>query len=392
MTSSRRICIEPVAWALYSPYCPRRELERLVRRMEANAGFASYPHAAWFGWDSFMALCDKNKTQNGICYPHEETIERLLKHPRPVHRRHDWMDAATQAKLVEYVERGGVLVMTSRAPHLDDRFKPCTILRDRLFPCKSETLNGNGSFKYAMAEGAFKGACRGNVAAFSALGAGVKEWASASIDGRKITCGVVSERGRGKAILLGFLPWQTESGEWGSAGLIEHIASQIAGVRHTATVSLLREDPLVEVAEYRAGADRRYVYILTRKDKPATYKVVLRNEDGSEEPFDIHLPAFSGALVGFERGRIACAFIKGHNDLDKSHAAPKLHKGDDVLAAADSCDLYFCRLPDGTDEVSVVNLPQGKTSTAVTLPGRPARVEVTALGSLPFFASGAVVV
>ena len=114
--------------------------------------------------------------------------------------------------------------------------------------------------------------------------------------------------------------------------------------------------------------------------------------DGSEEPFEIHLPAFSGALVGFEGGRISCAFIKGHNDLDKSHAIPKLHKGDEILAAADSCDLYFCRLPDGSCEVSVVNLPGGKLSTSVTLPGSSSRVDVPSLGAQPPYASGAVTV
>ena len=383
--------IEPVAWAFYSPYAHAASWDSSGEDWK-RAGFSGRPHAAWFGWDSFMALCAKAHTQNGFCCVGEETLDGLARYRVLFLDGSDWMDEATQQKLVDYVDRGGVLVMTSRVPELDEFFRPCTLLRDRLFPCKSETLNGNGSFKYAMTDGVFKGTCRGNVAAFSDFGPGVDAMVAASIDGRKITCGIVSERGRGKAVLLGFLPWQTECGEWGSAGLIEYIAAQIAGVRQTATVGLLREDPLVEVAEFRAGADRRYVYILTRKDKPATYKVLLRNEDGSEEPFEIHLPAFSGALVGFEGGRISCAFIKGNNDLDKSHAIPKLHKGDEILAAADSCDLYFCRLPDGSCEVSVVNLPGGKLSTSVTLPGSSSRVDVPSLGAQPPYASGAVTV
>ena len=373
--------IEPVAWAFYSPYAHAASWDSSDADWQ-RAGFSGRPRAAWFGWDSFMALCEKSRTQNGLCCVREESLESLARFRALFIDGSDWMDEATQQKLVDYVERGGVLVMTSRAPELDEFFRPCALLRDRLFPAKAETLNGNGSFKYALADGAFKGSCRGAVTSFSDLGPGVDTFATTSVDGRKITCGLVAQRGRGKAVLLGFLPWQTESGEWGSAGLIEHIATQIAGLRRTATVSLLREDPLVEVAEFRARGNRRHVFILTRKDKPATYKVVLHNEDGSDELFEIHLPAFSAALAGFEGGRIASAFIKGHNDLDRSHAAPKLQKGDEVLAAADPCDLYFCRLPDGSVEVSVANPPHGKTSTQVSLPGQTARVDVIALPHL----------
>jgi hypothetical protein len=84
--------------------------------------------------------------------------------------------------------------------------------------------------------------------------------------------------------------------------------------------------------------------------------------------FEVQLPAYSGALVGFEQERIVSALIKGFNDLDKSAAAPRLKFGRKVLGAADPCDLYFCRRDDGAYELSVVNVQSDSGTTLVTLP------------------------
>lgn len=359
---------QPVAWALYTPYCHAASWNGSSGEW-THAGFDSYPHAAWFGWDSFMALCDKNKTENGICYPREEPVERLLKHPVLFIEGHDWMDEATQAKLVEYVERGGVLVMTSRTPHLDDRFKPCTILRDRLFPYDVKSLAIEESFSYAFDGDTFKGTSRGPVQTFSGLGRGVTPLVSATIHGQSVICGTIRSCGSGKAILLGFSPWQTELGEWGSVGLIEFIAREFAGVTLTASVVTHPIDPLVEPAEFRCDAKgRRYVYVLTRKNKPAPCKIFMTAPDNKTATFEVQLPAYSGALVGFEHERIVAALIKGFNDLDKSAAAPHLKFGRRLLCAADPCDLYFCQREDGAYELSVVNIQSDSGTTLVTLP------------------------
>ena len=359
---------QPVAWALYSPYCHAASWNGSSGEW-THAGFNSYPHAAWFGWDSFMALCDRNKTQNGICYPREESVERLLKHPVLFIEGHDWMDEETQGKLADYVERGGVLVMTSRTPYLDDRFKPCTILRDKLFSCDTKSLAIEESFGYSFAGNRFNGTARGPIQAFSGFGDGVAPLASATVHGQTITCGTIKSCGKGKALLIGFSPWQTELGEWGSVGLVEFIAREFAGVSLTAAVVPHPIDPLVEPAEFRCDAkNRRYVYVLTRKNKPAPYKISMTDPGNKTATFEVQLPAYSGALVGFEHDQIVAALIKGFNDLDKSATPPRLKFGRRQLAAMDPCDLYFCRREDGAYELSVVNVQSDSGSTLITLP------------------------
>lgn len=368
---------EPVGWALYTPYAHAGSWESSSKDWK-KAGFSDIPRAAWFGWDSFMALCDKNKTQNGITYPREESVERLGRFPILFIDGGDWMDTATQRKLVAYVENGGTLVVTSRAPDAGEFFEPCTILRDTLFPCEMTSASGGDPFSFAV-DGGFKGSGRGERLALSKLGKNVTAVATAMVGRHESTCGVMSSLGKGRAIFLGFSPWQTEVGEWGATGLIEHLARRFAKVERLATILPKTADPLVEIAEFRSDArKRRYVYVLTRNNKPRDYEVSLAERTDGTASFAVQLPAFSGALVGLEDDRIAAAFVKGYNDLDKSSAAPRVMYGDRVLSAMDPCDLYFCRRDDGHCEVSVVNVQNGEYSTRVTLPFSAAQVKEVA--------------
>ncbi len=316
---------EPVAWAFYSPYAHAGSWG-IPAEDWARAGFRGKPGTA-SAWVAFMALCDKQKTRNGICYPREEPVHRLLRHAILFLEGGDWMDAATQHKLVEYVEKGGVLVLVGRAPELGEFFEPCAVLKDALFGGPA------GAVEY---------------------------------EGNRITCGIQAGRGKGKALLLEFSPWQPES--WPD-GLIEHLAREYAGVKTAAPVRPEPNDPLVETAEYRCDAKgRRHVYVLTRREEPSDHEIVLADVDGSDERFALRLPAFSGAIVSFEKGRILSAFIRGTNDLDKSAAAPALQYGGAALSAEDPCDLYFCRNDQGAWELSVVNVQHASDSTTVTLP------------------------
>lgn len=354
----------PVAWGLYSPYAHAASWDSAPQDW-TRVGFPGRPHAAWCGWDSFMALCDSNKTQNAVCYPREESVDQLLRHRVLFMEGNGWMDAATQKRLVEYVEKGGVLVLNSCVPMFDEFFRPCTILRDKLFPFSIKQNPDDAAFEYSFADGMFNGTGRGVHCDLSGFSSGVLPLLQVRRHEEVSARGAIKVVGAGKAVFIGFSPWQTECGEWGSVGLIEHIARRYAGVSTTATVVPDPIDPLVEVAEFPCAAKRRrYFYLLTRKDKPASYEICISDADR----FSIQLPSFSGAFVGLNAGRIVAALIKGYNDLDKSAAQPRLAFKDKMLAASDPCDLYFCRMDDGSCEVSVTNVQNPERKTIVTLP------------------------
>jgi len=349
-----------VGWALYSSYAHAASWN-IPEADWKRAGFNAKPQAASPGWDSFMTLCEKNRTTNGICYPAEDAVARLLEFPILFLSGGDWMDEATQRKLVDYVEKGGVLVLTSQIPQQNERLQPCTLLKDALFPCALQMQDSPEAFDVSLDQGAFK-----------ASGCGL-HWTVTDNAGLKVIavahskpCAVMAERGQGKALFLGFNPWTRVEGNF---GLVEYLAAQYAGVKFLAPLVPPAGRELVEVMEYRNDArSRRQVYILTRQTQPENYPIRMNQPDGASETFEIQLPACSGALVGFEKGRILSAFIKGFNDIDKSAAAPVLKYGDDRLSAADPCDLYYCRGADQVCELSVVNVQNEHGHTLVIIP------------------------
>ncbi len=331
-----------VGWALYTPWA-RAASWAIPEEGWRQSGFALRPHAASPGWDTFMALCERNRTVSGVCYPAEEPVADLLNFPALFMGGGEWMDAATQQKLVAYVEGGGVLTLTTRVPDRDDKLQPCTILRDALF---AAVPPASGEPQTAPAN--------------------PDEW---------LRSAMIATRGKGKAVFLAGNPWQPENAAR-AAGLVEAIAREQAGVGGLAPAVPEPDDPLIEVAEYRCDARQRcYYYVLTRRTDAANYTVRLHAPPARRpNSFQVQLPAASGALVGFERNRIHAAFIKGVNDIDKSAVAPALQYGSLVLRAADPCDLLFCRRDDGLCEVSVANVQNEHGHTVVTLPLAAAKV------------------
>jgi beta-galactosidase len=361
-----------VAWGLYAPYAhaaswdsPPNDWHRL--------GFPQRPKAAWAAWDSFMTLCERHYTANDAVHLAEEPVERLLRHKAVFLEGSLWMDAPTQSKLVEYVRRGGTLVLTGAIPERDAFFAPCPILRDSLFHCRIERVVSNGPFHVATPQKDFAGTGRGPAAIVAPAGPTAQVFLEAAFEGRTVPVGVVAQPKdfAGHAVFVGFSPWQTEAGEWGMLGLVEYIARRFAGAATTSTVRAHPADPRVTIAEFPCGArNRRYFYVLTRNNRHREYHFESPQDQHFRPLFSVSLPAFSGAIVGLESGRIVAAFIKGYNDLDKSAAPPRLICAEQTLEAAAPCDLYFCETGAGEWELSVANVKFDEHQVPVRLPIR----------------------
>ena len=362
--------VAPIAWGLYAPYAhaaswdsPPDDWQRL--------GFVQRPHAAWRAWDAFTALCERRYTPNDIAHIGDESVERLLRHKMIVFEGSRWMDAATQTRLVEYARRGGTLVITMERPDMDERFATCSILRDALFPCNVSAPHANGLFAVSTPEKDFVGSGRGPVSEIE-TGPFGQPLLRASLAQKSFVCAAVFQPPGflGRGVFIGFSPWQTEAGEWGALGLVEHIAQKVAGIVPTATIRAQPADPRVTISEYPcASKHRRYFYVLTRHNRPREYHFETATSTAFARLFDLTLPAFSGAFVGLEeKDRIVAAFIKGYNDLDKSEASPLLITASGVVAAEAPCDLYFCKTGAHQWEFSVANVRTQDHRVAVRLP------------------------
>lgn len=362
----------PVAWGLYAPYAHAASWDSPPNDWH-RFGFLQRPKAAWTAWDSFMALCERHYTANDAAHVAEESVDRLLRHKVLFLEGSLWMDAATQSKLVDYVRRGGTLVITGMIPEADEFFAPCTILRDALFPFRVERVISNGPFTIATPQKEFAGTGRGPVAIVAPEGPTARVFLEASLEGRTVSVGTVAQpRGAtGYAVYIGFSPWQTEAGEWGALGLVEYIARAIAGVPTTACVRAHPADPRVAISEFPCRSkNRRYFYVLTRHNRSREYVFASPTDGGFAPLFSVNLPAFSGAVIGLEGDRMVAAYIKGYNDLDKSAAAPRLRYADQTLEAATPCDLYYCETRPDEWEVSVANVRSEDRRVRVCLPLR----------------------
>lgn len=70
----------------------------------------------------------------GIADIETSSVEHLLRWRQLWVLSYDFMGAEVQSKLVEYVQRGGHLVLLPDVPYLDEKMEPCLMLSSTLFP------------------------------------------------------------------------------------------------------------------------------------------------------------------------------------------------------------------------------------------------------------------
>ena len=75
------------------------------------------------------------------------TLEELCRYPVVFASAYDFMGEQDQKKLIRYAEQGGELVIGPGVPYLNEKFKPCAILRDRLSKSDVASPIGKGSIR-----------------------------------------------------------------------------------------------------------------------------------------------------------------------------------------------------------------------------------------------------
>lgn len=334
--------VHPIAWGFYRPYA-HFGAWNVGYEDCVNAGLRDVPRAGSHGWNSFLDMCAEGDIQNDIVYIDLQPVDDLLKHNILFLNGADWMDRSTQQKLVEYVERGGTLVLNSYAPIYDENFNECTLLRDALFFCPSEKIAIPAKADIEMEQGAARGRAQWYNHHYTMRGDAVP-LAQSTVNGRKITCAYKVSHGAGSAIMLGWLPFLTYDGLNGNAGLIPYLARDHAGVASPSVAGDEAHDPLVDVEEFVcAGEKSQYVYVLTRKDKPAEYGIYFTDENSERRRLRVHLTSYTAALVGIQKGNIRSALIKNVNDHENMNARPSLKLDEFEFSADAPADIVMSR-------------------------------------------------
>lgn len=390
---------EPMAWGLYMPYAYAAAWQRKTDEWR-KLGFVDRPRAVTGGWSTFLAQLDKKSTPGGMVNLQKQSPAELAKHRMIFLAGSRWMDRPTQKKLIQYVEGGGTLVMSSEVPTLDENFQSCTLLKDRLFPSKETVLPLKYETKIKVA-GAYDARAHEFVQSIS-LPRGAKSIAKATVDGKPVDCGYVLSQGKGKAVYLGFNPYNESGSE--KSGLTIYNTGLEEALGQT-----LQVGPLASLAEERPGSNKltlsqlnnaekgiQYIFALTREQDSKNYRLRYTDEGGKTHPMQIQMAACSAATVGIEKGRLRSAIVKGINDLDKKAIEPRLSVGKQVFCADKPCDIAFSKGDTGYT-VQVTNVP-GKIAR-ITFPVPMSRVkEIVQVGSdgvkrsVPFNAVGTNIV
>lgn len=377
---------EAIAWGMYMPYACAAAWQKDPNEWK-KLGFSDKPRGAQGGWDSFMERLSRNDTESGIAYLGEQKLKDMKKHKMIVLDGADWMDKNTQNKLAAYVKEGGTLLMTSNIPGMDENFKPYSILKDEIFKHQDKQVEIKDKIPVNVSGMKNNGTAENYVRTIKMPPSG-ESIARANINGKDEVVGYRVKVGKGNAVFLGFHPWTEDPDSNDNVGVVESIAKKYAGVSHAEAWDEANS-PLVDVSQYEnSSRGIQYVYTISREDKAGKHKINYTGLNGQVESFGLNLPAYSGAVIGFEKGKIRSALIKAYNDHDKSFIEPRFVSDEQEFSADKPCDIEFSKKGntytfnvtnidadvESKKNISIASL-QNKGEATITFPVDPSKVK-----------------
>ena len=208
------------------------------------------------------------------------TVEELLAHSQIWMFSLEIMDAETQARLLEYVERGGHLVLLPRIPTRDLNGGACTILADAIGAGAGDPVSGT-VFDWMDTPRSF---VRYDSSPPEVLVFDYAQTFEPKPDAEPIvwvsrtgaTTGFATAVGRGEIVVLGFKPGYTNDGLGADRGLIWHLLER-AGIRRSATAS--SRDILVV---QRWAGDGGYLFVMNPGGWPTSTTISYRDPSSGE--------------------------------------------------------------------------------------------------------------
>lgn len=327
-----------VAWALYSPYaraaCWAQQKEKWL-----ELGLTDEPKSIYDGMDTFQRMMAYNTIGTGAVFIQEAPITELKKYRVLCIAGGDWMDSKTLEKLVDYVKSGGTLIWSGAVPNMDEYWKDNSKAAAVLFPVQTTIKKQEGTCLVSFENDEFTAISEHPVYCFEETVL-VKPQAVVESDGQKLNCAYVNKIGSGQVVYVGFNPWDLDKWER-NADFLLYAMQKYCKMRVGGHVSKQNRGE-IEVYEHRNDAeDKQYIYVFNRNRNSKCYAVSFKNSAGGDEVFEITLTGYSMALVGFAKGELSSALIKGVNDEKGIYTSPMASYKDKVLKTDMPGDLMY---------------------------------------------------
>jgi beta-galactosidase len=379
---------EPVAWGLYMPYAHAAAWRQEPGEWK-KLGLVDRPRAVVEGWSTFLAQLDRQSTPSGMVNLQQQSLPELGRHRMVFLAGSRWMDRETQEKLADYVKNGGTLVMSGEVPTADEDLQPCTVLKERLFPSSDESIPLKNGVQIELASG-YTAEAKGFLQEVL-LPMGATSIAKANVAGKLVDCGYSRPHGKGTAVYLGFNPYFETGPERDriihNTGLAEALGKTLSAgpLAKFQEVQPISGKPmpgahkltLSQLDNPEQGV--QYLFALTREPENHNYHLQYTDAQNRPRPLEIQMAAYSGSVVGIERGRLRSAMVKAVNDYNNKAIQPRLVLGKQVFSADKPCDIAFSRSETGY-AMQVTNVTD--KTTLVTFPVPAGRVkEIVQVGS-----------
>ena len=355
-----------LAWAVYPPYAwagawaPHGAVDEHPWRA---SGFRACPRVAYRGLEAFLESALDAQLGAGQVNVYDEPVSRIAEYKMLCVGGYEYMDAGTQAKLVEFVARGGTLLWTGLLPRLDEHLVPTEDhpLR-RLFGHRERRFHElpDGKNLEVTLDG-----CGTIGRAWDWIVAVDRPDDALAVARAEVeTIGYVRAYGKGTGIYLGFHPWYASlSGDpLGRVGANRELVRKVAQRYSDARLAWARAVPSApSVYAWQYGglgnADVEHLFVVGRNPSPRVVEVEFTGASGRHDRFRVGLVPETVCAVSFERGRARSLLLKCVNDNDSVAVPPLLEEPGGAWSADAPCDLCVAKVGPDRWRVSIAHAP-----------------------------------
>jgi beta-galactosidase len=331
---------KPISYGLYAPYAYLAAWNNHEEDW-SNLGVAP-PRCGYQGLDGFQVNVRSVNYDFGIVNLQTASLDQLGPIPAITLVGGFFMEEQAQMKLVSYVMAGGKLIMLGEVPELDEKFSPCTILKDSLF-----NHDTGAKLEQVIVDQ------NGETLATAHILRNLPGEALYTAASQPIAYRINKGNGCAYFVAANLLAKNDPQ----TSPLFLEILSQIT------IPAIITEDSQTQVWFYWHGAaDVQHIFVLSKSDEAKWHHLLLKNHSGQYEDLKIQLPAKSAAIIRLENQRFSACLAKGINEYENSQVAVAVeYQGVVVLQAEAPGDLlyindgrqYLQKLFPSTDEAGV---------------------------------------
>lgn len=330
-----------VSYGLYPPYA---YLAAWNNREEdwGKLGVAP-PRCGYQGLDAFQVTVRSANYDFGIVNLQTASLKELEQIPAITLVGGFFMEEQVQTKLVDYVKAGGKLILLNEVPELDEKFAPCTVLKDSIFSHDRGTQLEQGIVDQTAERLTAVRVLR------NIPGEALYTVASQPI-------GYRVNKGDGCAYFVAANPFA--KGVQQSSPLFLDLLGQIA------IPAIITEDSQTQVWYYQhTTAAVQHIFVLSKSEEVKWHHLQLKNRFGESEDLKIRLPIKSAAIIRLENQRVTACLAKGINEYENSQVPIAIeYQGAIVLEADGPGDILY--INDGRQYLQKLYPPSDQTVVA----------------------------